>query len=165
MPAERYPTRFQHLYTNVRKLGKVLSRIASRQNGVRDQASCSNSGPQALVMYTDGSVNKDKPGLGFTVKQRTTTIHDENAANTVSTSSLMIVETVTMSSNVWTHPQPRHFHAFIGRYHKRRPVRLRGLVCRLKAEGPRLDSASALLFHQKGCGLWTQSCCDFAPHN
>ena len=51
-------------------------------------------------MYTDGSVNKDKPGLGFTVKQRTTTIHEENAANTVSTASLMIVETVTMSSNV-----------------------------------------------------------------
>ena len=53
----------------------------------------------------------------------------------------------------------------IGRYHKRRPAR--GLVSRFKAEGPRLkfDSASAVLFHQKGCGLWTQSCCDFVPHN
>ena len=100
MPAERYPTRFRNLYINVRKLGKSLSTIASRQNGVRDQASCSNNGPQALTVYTDSSVNKDKPGLGFTVKQRTATIHEENAANTVSTSSLMIVETVTMSFNV-----------------------------------------------------------------
>ena len=32
------------------------------------------------------------------------------------------------------------------------------------AEGPRLDSASALLSLQKGCGLWTLSC-DFVPHN
>ena len=63
----------------------------------------------------------------------------------------------------WTHPQPRPFPAVIGRYHKRRPAR--GLVSRFKAEGPRLDSASAVLFHQKGCGLWTQSCCDFVPHN
>ena len=104
MPAERYPSRFRHLYTNVRKLGKALSRTASRQNGVRDQASHSNSTLQALIVYSDGSVTKDKSGLGFTVKQRTTTTHEENAANTVSTSSLMIVETVTMSSNVWTHP-------------------------------------------------------------
>jgi len=52
-----------------------------------------------------------------------------------------------------THTQPRPFPAFVGRYHKRRPTR--GLVSRFKAEGPRLDSASALLFLQKGCGLWT----------
>ena len=61
------------------------------------------------------------------------------------------------------HPQPRPFPAGIGRYHKRRPAR--GLVSRFKTDGPRLHSASALLFHQKGCGLWTQSCCDFVPHN
>jgi len=50
-------------------------------------------------------------------------------------------------SLVWTHPQPRPFPAFIGRYHKRRPAR--GFVSRFKAEGFLLDSASALLFHQK----------------
>ena len=61
------------------------------------------------------------------------------------------------------HPQPRPFPAVNGRYHKRRPAR--GLVSRFKAEGPRLHSASALLFHQKGCGLWTKSSCDFVPHN
>ena len=33
-----------------------------------------------------------------------------------------------------------------------------------QAEGPRLDSASAFLSLQKGCGLWTLSC-DFVPHN
>ena len=65
--------------------------------------------------------------------------------------------------NLWTHPQPRPFPAVIGRYHKRPPARV--LVSRFKAEGPRLDPASALLFLPKGCGLWTQSCCDFVPHN
>ena len=34
----------------------------------------------------------------------------------------------------------------------------------LKAEGPRIDSASALLSLQKGCGLWTLFC-DFVPYN
>jgi len=53
----------------------------------------------------------------------------------------------------WTHSQPCPFPTVIRRYHKRQPAR--GLVSRFKAEGPRLNSASALLFHQKGCGLWT----------
>ena len=47
----------------------------------------------------------------------------------------------------WTHPQPRPFPAVIGRYHKRRPAR--GLVSRFKAEGPSLDSASAVPFFKK----------------
>ena len=47
-------------------------------------------------MYTDGSVTKNKSGWGFTVKQGATTIHEVNAAFTVSTSSLtMEVEAVT----------------------------------------------------------------------
>ena len=33
----------------------------------------------------------------------------------------------------------------------------------LKAEGPRFDTASALLSLQKGCSLWTVSC-DFVHH-
>ena len=32
-----------------------------------------------------------------------------------------------------------------------------------QAEGPRFDTASALLSLQKGCGLWTPSC-DFVDH-
>ena len=31
-------------------------------------------------------------------------------------------------------------------------------------EGPRFESAPALLYLQKGCGLWTLSC-NFVPHN
>ena len=31
------------------------------------------------------------------------------------------------------------------------------------AEGPRFDTASALLYLQKGCGLWTLTC-DFVHH-
>ena len=47
-------------------------------------------------MYTDGSVTKDQSGWGFTVKQGMTIIHEDSAANTVSTSSLtMEVEAVT----------------------------------------------------------------------
>ena len=46
-------------------------------------------------MYTDGSVTKDQSGWGFTVKQGATTIHEDGAAYTVSTSSFtMEVEAV-----------------------------------------------------------------------
>ena len=47
-------------------------------------------------MYTDGSVTKDQSGWGFIDKQGATTIHEDNAANKVSTFSLtMEVEAVT----------------------------------------------------------------------
>ena len=49
-------------------------------------------------MYTDGSVTKDQSGRGFTVKQGATTIQEDIAADTVSTSSLtMEVEAVTLA--------------------------------------------------------------------
>ena len=55
-----------------------------------------NSKPQDLKVYTDSSVTKDQSGLGFNVKQGATTINQDSAANTVSTSSLtMEVEYVT----------------------------------------------------------------------
>ena len=67
--------------------------MASRQNRVRDQE---NSKPQDLIVYTDGSATKDQSGWGFTVKQGATTIHEDSAPYTVSTSSLtMEVEAVT----------------------------------------------------------------------
>ena len=54
------------------------------------------SKPQDHIVYTDGSVTKDQSRWGFTVKQAVTTIHEDNAAYTVSTSSLtMEVEVVT----------------------------------------------------------------------
>jgi len=47
-------------------------------------------------VYTDGSVTKDQSGWCFTVKQGATTIHEDSAAYTVSTSSFtMEVEAVT----------------------------------------------------------------------
>ena len=49
-------------------------------------------------------------------------------------------------------------------YHPREPVWTSGKALGWKAEGPWLDSASALLSLPKGCGLWTLSC-DFVPHN
>ena len=55
-----------------------------------------NSKLQDLIVYTDGSVTKDQSGWGFTVKQGVTTTHEDIAAYTVSTSSLMMeVEAVT----------------------------------------------------------------------
>ena len=50
---EKYPTRFRHLYeTPAGKLGKALSRMASRQSGFRDQAAHSRkqqaAGPHSL---------------------------------------------------------------------------------------------------------------------
>ena len=48
------------------------------------------------LVYTDGSVTKDQSRWGFTVKQGATTIHEDSAAYTVSSSSLtMEVEAVT----------------------------------------------------------------------
>ena len=55
-----------------------------------------NSKPQYFIVYTDGSVTKDQSGLGSTVKQCATTIHEGTAAYTVWTSSLaMEVQAVT----------------------------------------------------------------------
>ena len=57
-----------------------------------------NSEPQDLIVYTDGSFTIDQSGWGFTVKQGATTIHEDSAAYTVSTSSLtMEVEVVTQA--------------------------------------------------------------------
>ena len=41
------------------------------------------------------------------------------------------------------------------------PVWPSGKALGWQAEGPRFNTASALLSLQKGCGLWTL-CCDFA---
>ena len=58
-----------------------------------------NSKPQDLTVYTDGSVIKDQSGWGFIAKKGATTIHEDIAAYTVSTSSLtIVVEAVTHAS-------------------------------------------------------------------
>ena len=47
-----------------------------------------NSKPQDIIVYTDGSFTEDQSVWGFTVKQAVTTIHEDSAVYTVSTSSL-----------------------------------------------------------------------------
>ena len=55
-----------------------------------------NSKPHDIVIYTDGSVTRDRSGWGFTVKQDGRTVHKDNGAHRVTTSSLtMEVEAVT----------------------------------------------------------------------
>ena len=96
---ERYPTRFRRLNETLlpENLLKALSRTASRQNRVRDQASHSRKQQTAsLLVYTDGSVTKDQSGWGFTVKQGLTAIHENSAVYTILTSSFtMELEAVT----------------------------------------------------------------------
>ena len=55
-----------------------------------------NSKPHDIVIYTDGSVTRDRSGWGFTVKQGGRTVHEDSGAHRVMTSSLTIeVEAVT----------------------------------------------------------------------
>ena len=55
-----------------------------------------NSKPHDIMIYTDGSVTRDRSGLGFTVKQGGRTVHEDSGAHRVTTSSLtMEVEAVT----------------------------------------------------------------------
>ena len=62
--------------TPARKLGKALSRMASRAKQSEIKLPIQeNRTPQDLTVDTDGSVTKDQSGWGFTVKQGATTIH------------------------------------------------------------------------------------------
>ena len=55
-----------------------------------------NSKPHDIVIYTDGSVTRDRSGWGFTVKQDVRTVYEDSGAHRVTTSSLtMEVEAVT----------------------------------------------------------------------
>ena len=80
--------------TRARKLGKALSRMVCRQNSQRSNFSFKKTSNHKSSF---GSVTKDHSGWGFTVKQGSTTIREDGAAYTVSTSSLtMQVEAVTL---------------------------------------------------------------------
>ena len=55
-----------------------------------------NSKPHDIVIYTDGSVTRDRSGWGFTVKQDGRPVHEDSGAHRVTTSSLtMEVEAIT----------------------------------------------------------------------
>ena len=54
-----------------------------------------NSKPHDIVIYTDGSVTRDRSGRGFTVKQGGRTVHEDSGAHGVTSSLTMEVEAVT----------------------------------------------------------------------
>ena len=55
-----------------------------------------NSKPHDIVIYTDGSVKRDRSGWGFTVKQGGRTVHGDSGAHRITTCSLTTqVEAVT----------------------------------------------------------------------
>ena len=55
-----------------------------------------NRKPHDIVIYTDGSVERDRSGWGFTVNQGGRTVYEDSGAHRVTTSSLtMEVEAVT----------------------------------------------------------------------
>ena len=92
------PILASQLDTPSRKL--VKSTVENGQQAKQNQRSSfliqENSKPQDLIVYADGSVTKDQSGWRFTVKQGATTIHEDSAAYTVSTSSFtMELEAVT----------------------------------------------------------------------
>ena len=96
---ERYPNRFQRLYETLlpHNLGKHCREWPAGKTESEIKLHIQeNSKPQDLIVYTDGSVSKDQSEWDFTVKQGATTIREDSAAYTVSTSSLtMEVEAVT----------------------------------------------------------------------
>ena len=88
---ERYPNRFRRLYETLlpENLGKRCREWpAGKTESEIKLLIQENSKPQDLIAYTDGSVTKDQSGWGLTVKPGATTIHEDSAAYTVSTSSL-----------------------------------------------------------------------------
>ena len=91
---ERYPNRFRRLYETLlpKNLGKhCRERPAGKTESEVKLLIQENSKPQDLIVYTDGSVTKDKSGWGFTDKQGATTIHEDSAASNLT----MKVEAVT----------------------------------------------------------------------
>ena len=55
-----------------------------------------NSKPHDIVIYTDGSVTRDRSGWRFIVKQGGRTVHEDSGAHRVTTSSLILeVEAIT----------------------------------------------------------------------
>ena len=88
LSVRQYPNRFRHLCETLLPgdLGKHCREWPAGKTEITLLIQ-ENSKPQDPIVYTDGSVPKDQSGWGFTVKQGATTIHEDSAAYTVSTSS------------------------------------------------------------------------------
>ena len=97
---EKYPKRLQNLYTTIipPNLGRHCrewpeGKADAEMNLLIEQKS---RNPKDIVIYTDGSVTKNKSGWGFTAKQNGKTIHEDSSTYNISTSSLtMEIEAVT----------------------------------------------------------------------
>ena len=77
--------------TPARKLGKASSKMVGRHNGVRDQALHSRKQQTARSHSVHKCLSHQRPyRWGFTVKQGVSTIHEDSAADNISTSSLTV---------------------------------------------------------------------------
>ena len=96
---EKRPVEFKPYYKTLlsENLGTHCREWPARKNNADVQMRVeANSKPHDIVIYTDGSVTRDRSGWGFTVKQGGRTVHEDSAAHRVTTSSLtMEVETAT----------------------------------------------------------------------
>ena len=96
---EKRPVEFKPYYKTLlsENLGTHCREWPARKNNADVQMLVeANSKPHDIVIYTDGSVTRDRSGWEFTVKQGGRTVHEDSGAHRVTTSSLtMEVETVT----------------------------------------------------------------------
>ena len=96
---EKHPVEFKPYYKTLlsENLGTHCREWpAGKTNGEVQMLVEANSKPHDIVIYTDGSVTRDRSGWEFTVKQDGRTVHEDSGAHRVTTSSLtMEVEAVT----------------------------------------------------------------------
>ena len=96
---EKHPVEFKPYYKTLlsENLGTHCREWpAGKTNAEVQMLVEANSKPHDIVIYTDGSVTRDRSGWGFTVKQDGRTVHEDSGAHRVTTSSLtMEVEAVT----------------------------------------------------------------------
>ena len=60
-----------------------------------------NSMPHDILIYTDGSVTRDRSGWGFVVKQGGRTVHEDRGAHRVTTSNLTMEVEATTHAIQW----------------------------------------------------------------
>ena len=96
---KKRPVEFKHYYNTLvsENLGTYCHEWpAGKANADAQMLVKANSKPHDIVIYTDGSVTRDRSGWGFAVKRGERTVHEESGAHSVMTSSLTLeVEAVT----------------------------------------------------------------------
>ena len=96
---EKRPVEFKPYYKTLlsENLGThCRERPAGKPNAKVQMPVEANSKPHDIVIYTDGSVTRDRSGWWFTVMESGRTVHEDSGAHRVKTSSLtMEVEAVT----------------------------------------------------------------------